>query len=199
MRTLRALALRLRGVFRGARDDGDFEAQIQADIEMHVDDAIRAGVPPEEARRQALMKFGGLGAAREAWRDRRGLPFLETLVRDVAHAFRMLARNKGWSAVAIASLALGVGATTAVFSVANVLLLRKMPIPDSDSLVTLRWEGQNRAITSFQDYGFVAAGAVPLTFEEITPESFFDRLRAGVTALYLTFRQLSVANTTLSQ
>src|SRR5262245_20448262 len=132
MRSLRAWLLRLGGVFRGARDDGDFEAQIQADIDLHVEDAIRAGASPEEARRQALVKFGGLDAAREAWRDRRGLPFLETLLRDIAHALRVLARNKGWSAVAIASLALGVGATTSVFSVANALLLRKMPITHPD-------------------------------------------------------------------
>ena len=125
MRTLRALALRLRGAFRGARDEGDFEAQIQADIDLHVEDSVRAGASPEEARRQALVKFGGLDAAREAWRDRRGLPFLETLVRDVVHALRVLGRNKGWSAVAIASLALGVGAATAVFSAANALLLRR--------------------------------------------------------------------------
>lgn len=199
MRTLRALALRLRGAFRGAGDEGDFEAQIQADIDLHVEDAIRAGASPEEARRQALLKFGGLDAAREAWRDRRGLPFLETLVRDVAHALRVLGRNKGWSAVAIASLALGVGATTSVFSAANALLLRKMPITDPEGIVTLRWEGQNRAMTSFNDYGFVPNGAVPTLFEELTPEYFFEKMKAGVSAPYPTFQRLSAANTTLAQ
>jgi hypothetical protein len=199
MRTLRALASRVRGAFRSARDERDFEAQIQADIALHVEDAIRAGASPEEARRQALVKFGGLDAAREAWRDRRGLPFLETLVRDITQALRVLGRNKGWSAVAIASLALGVGASAAVFSAANALLLRKMPVPDPDSIVTLRWEGQNRAMTSFSDYGFVPNGAVPSLFEELTPDYFFNRMKAGVTAPYPTFQRLSAANTTLAQ
>jgi predicted permease len=199
MRTLRALASRLKGAFRRARDERDFEAQIQADIALHVEDAIRAGASPEEARRQALVKFGGLDAAREAWRDRRGLPFLETLVRDIAHALRVLGRNKGWSAVAIASLALGVGATAAVFSAANALLLRKMPVPDPDSIVTLRWEGQNRTMTSFNDYGFVPNGAVPSLFEELTPDYFFNKMKAGVTAPYPTFQRLSAVNTTLAQ
>jgi predicted permease len=199
MRSLRAWLLRLGGVFRGARDETDFEAQIQADIDLHVEDAIRSGMSPEEARRQALVKFGGLDAAREAMRDRRGLPFLETLVRDIAHALRVLARNKGWSAVAIASLALGVGATTSVFSVANALLLRKMPITDPDGIVTLRWEGQNRAMTSFNDYGFVPDGAVPYLFEELTPDYFFNKMKAGVSAPYATFQRVSAANTTLSE
>ncbi len=153
---------------------------------------------PAEARRRALLKVGGLGAAREAWRDRRGLPFLETLVRDVVHALRVLGRNKGWSAVAIVSLALGVGATAAVFRAANALLLRKLPVPDPDSLVTLRWEGQNKAMTNFSDYGFVPGGVVPSLFEEITADNFWDRFRAGVTAPYATFQRVSEANTTLT-
>ena len=198
MRTLRALLLRLTGVFRTARDERDFEAQLQADIDLHVEDAMRTGASPDEARRLALVAVGGVAATTEAWRDRRGLPFLETLGRDIAHALRVLRRNKGWSAVAIASLALGVGATTAVFSAANVLLLRKLPVPDPDRLVTLRWEGQNNALTNFNDYGFVPGGPTPWLFEQVAADSFWERMRAGATAPYATFRQMSEANTTLT-
>jgi predicted permease len=198
VRTLRAWALRLRGACRGARDDRDFEAQLRADIEMHVEDAIRAGASPAEARRQALLKVGGLDAAREAWRDRRGLPFLDTLVRDVVHALRVLRRNTGWSAVAIASLALGVGASAAVFSAANALLFRKVPVPDPDNLVALRWHGRNKAMTNFRDYGFVQGGPFPSLFEEMNPDAVFDGFRAGATVPYATFRRVSAANTTLT-
>ena len=199
MRTLRALALRLRGMFRRASDEREFEAQIQADIELSVEDAIRAGLSPDEARRQALVQFGGLDATREAWRDRRGLPFLETLAHDVVHALRVLRRNKGWAAVAIASLALGVGATAAVFSATHALLLRQMPVTHPDEIVTLRWEGQNKATLNFQDYGFVPNGVVDTLFGEITPETFFDVVRAGATGSYPTFQRLGAANTTLAE
>src|SRR5688572_32061285 len=110
VRTVRAWMLRLKGIFFRSKDEQDFLEQIQADIELHTEEGIRAGMNPEEARRAALVKFGGVDAATEAWRERRGIPFLETLVRDVTYALRALGRNKGWASVFILSLALGIGA-----------------------------------------------------------------------------------------
>jgi hypothetical protein len=195
MRTLRAWVLRLKGVFRREQEERDFEAQLQADLDLQIEEGIRAGQSPGEARRLALAHVGGMDAAKEAMRDRRGVPLLETLVRDISHALRVLWRNKGWSAVAIASLALGIGANAATFSAADALLLRKLPLVNADDLVGLRWEGENRALTNFQDYGYVPGG--PMDVFAAGGEFSFDKMRAGATGAYATFEQLSAANTTL--
>ena len=123
MRILRAWALRVRGIVRRASDERDFADQLEADVDLHTEDGIRAGMSREEARRAALLRVGGVAAATEAWRDRQGLPVLETFLRDVAYAFRILRRNMGWTCVAVVSLALGVGANAAVFGAVNNVLL----------------------------------------------------------------------------
>jgi predicted permease len=194
---LRAWALRVRGIISRAEDERDFADQIQADIELHTEDGVRAGMSPEEARRAALVKVGGIGAATEAWRDRHGVPFLEALMRDVAYAFRVLRRNKGWTSVAVVSLALGVGANTAVFGAIRSVFLRSLPVPDARELVTLRWQGEGKAFTSFVDYGFVPGGGVVALLAENT-EFSLDSIRAGATGAYETFQRLRTANRTLS-
>jgi len=196
MRVLRAWVMRLRGLLSRERSEQDFSNQIRADIELHIEDSIRSGMSPDEARRKALLAFGSVDATTEAWRDRRGVPFVETLFRDVTYAFRVLGRNKAWAAVAIFSLALGVGANTAIFSAANTLLLRKLPVAAADELVTLRWQGENSAMTNFQDYGFVTGGALA---GFLKGEFSLEDLSAGVTGAYGTFKRLSDANTTLSR
>ena len=181
---------------RRAKDERDFADQVQADIELQTEDGIRAGMSPEDARRAALLRLGGLGAAKEAWRDRHGVPFLEALVRDVAYAFRVLGRNKGWTSVAIVSLALGVGANTAVFSAVSRVLLRRLPVPAAGDLVTLRWQGESKAFTSFVDYGFVPGGGVVALLSG-SQEFSLDSLRAGATGAHETFQRLRAANHTL--
>ena len=143
MRALRVWMLRLRGMFRRGRDEQDFSAQLEADVALYVDDRVREGLTVADARRAAALEFGSLESARESWRDGHGIPFLERLHRDVTFAIRLLRRNKGWTAVGIVSLALGVGAGAAVFSSTATLLLRRMPVPQAGDLVTLRWAGEN--------------------------------------------------------
>jgi predicted permease len=198
MRTIRGWVLRLTGIFRSRKDEQDFHEQIQADIELHTEDGIRAGMSREDARRAALARFGGVDSATEAWRDQRGIPLLETLIRDVSHTFRVLGRNKGWASVFILSLALGIGANTALFSAANVLLLRKLPVPEADGLVTLRWRGDNSAITGIVDHGYVSGSTLFTWFGMRTPDSL-DKLGAGATGSYSTFLQLKAANESLDQ
>ncbi len=134
MRPLRAWLLRLRGVFRASRDE-QFAEEIEAHLEMHVRDLIESGLSPGEARRQAIMKLGGMESTRQAYRDAEHLPWVENLLRDCRFTLRTLAKNPGFTIVALTAMMLGTGASTAVFSVVETVLLRPLPYTDPDRLV----------------------------------------------------------------
>jgi len=132
---MRAFLTRLLGLFRRARAERDLAAELESHLQLHIDDNLRAGMTPAEARRQALLKLGGLEPVKENWRDRHGFPGVENLVRDLRHAARMTLRNPGFTAAAILTLALGIGANTAIFSVTDALLLKSLPVQNPDKLV----------------------------------------------------------------
>jgi predicted permease len=192
MRWLRMWAIRLGGLFSRQYDERDFAEQLEADRALYVADRMEAGLTPAEARRAAVLEFGTVSATTEAWRDQHGVPLLERLQRDVRFAFRLLGRNRGWSAVGIVSLALGAGAGAAVFSTVAATLLKNAPVPGARDLVALRWQGENKAVTNSADYGFVEGGLALL------PGGQMDlRPRAGATMPYEAFRRLAAANRTL--
>jgi len=120
MRTLRKWAVRLQFFFNRNRQERDLADEIQANLALHIDENMRAGMLPGEARRVALSRFGSIDNAKEAVREARGIPFLETLLSDVRFGVRMLLQNPGWSAIAILSLALGIGANSALFGIVDV-------------------------------------------------------------------------------
>ena len=136
MRRFRAWLVRLAGMFRKERSEAELAEELEGHTQMHVEENIRAGLSPEAARRGALMRLGGLEQAKERYRDQRSLPWLDALVQDLRFALRMLATRPGFSAVAILTLALGIGATTAVFSVVDRVLFRSLPYPHDDRLVS---------------------------------------------------------------
>jgi putative ABC transport system permease protein len=137
MRTLRALISRLIGFFSGQAPDHEFARELQSHLEMHAADNLRRGMGPQDARREALIKLGGVMQTQENYRERRTLPVLETLLHDLRFATRMLQKNLGFTTVVVLTLALGIGATTAIFSVVYGVLLRPLPYSEPDRIMTI--------------------------------------------------------------
>jgi len=136
-RALRAWWLRVRGLFGSGRIGGDFTAELESHLAMDIEDGIRVGLSREEARRQALIRLGGLEQAKIAHRERRSLPMLETLGQDVRYGLRLLGKSPGFACVSVVTLALGIGATTAIFSVVKAVLLKQLPYKDPGSIVAV--------------------------------------------------------------
>src|SRR6185437_1721064 len=124
----RVLIRRVAALFRRRDLDEDLDAELRSHVEMAIERNIRKGMSAENARREALCSLGGVEQTKEVYRDRRGLPMIETTLQDVRFGFRMLRRSPGFSILVILCLTLGIGANAAVFSWVEGVLFRPYPL-----------------------------------------------------------------------
>jgi len=138
MKFLRRFFARLSNLAVGGRGDRRLLEEMEEHLAQQTADNVRAGMPAAEAHRQAVLKFGAVGTIREEYHTELKLPFIETLLQDLRYAVRMLSRSPGFSFIAIATMALGIGATTAIYSVIDATLLHPLPYPNPTELIHIQ-------------------------------------------------------------
>lgn len=202
MQALRRFVTRFVNLFARRRQESEFDAELDAHLGLMQDELQRRGMTPEEARRVARVKLGGVEQARELHREARTLCWFETLWRDFHFALRMFRKNPGFTVVAILTLALGVGATTAIFSAVDAVILKPLPFATADRLVRVQsvlaatgdgdvasypdfvdWRSQNdvfEGMAAFETKDFALAGRnVPAELHgAVVSAQLFSLLRA---------------------
>jgi len=170
MRWLRSISNRLRNLLRKDALERETDQELRFHLEREIAQRISSGMPPEEARRSALFEFGGVEQFKEECREARGVHRLESLLADLRYGLRSLRRSPGFATVCVLTLALGIGANTAIFSMVNALLLHPYNFRNLDALVRV-WEGRG------MDEGYDARYIAPADAEDLrASNSVFDGL-----------------------
>jgi len=186
----RALVLlsRFHAVVSGRRLDADFDAELHTHLALLTEENVRRGMAPDEAARQARLRLGGIAQLEERHRDDRSLPLVETTRQDVRYAIRALRKNPAYAAVTIATLAIGIGAGTTIYTIAGAVLLRPLPYADPDRLVrifeTNPLKGWTRNIASPANYADWKKQAT--VFTDIAAYEQFNSNGSGASDVFLT-------------
>ena len=151
--SLKQIAARLHAFFRPGDLDRDFSDELASHLDMLTDENVRRGMTPEQARRAALIRLGAPASLKARHRDVRGFPALETILQDLRFAVRLLAKDRWYSAAAIAALALGIGANAAGFTIVDAAFLRGLPYEDANRLYVISWLNRSgrRSNVSYAD------------------------------------------------
>ncbi len=182
MRLLAYLRSLVSTLFNRAHADSEIDEEFRTHIEQHADDLERSGLPRREAERRARIAFGAYEKAKEDCREERAGFWLESLWKDMRFGLRMLRKNPGFTSTAILTIALGIGANTAVFSAMNTVLLRRLPLPHPEQLVHLR-------LPKWQPAGASSTGSSETSFSEPVFEAL--RKQRGVFSDLMTYVPLS--------
>jgi predicted permease len=157
--SLRSALARTRAFLNKPIGDADLDQELASHLDFATEENLHRGLSPEEARRQALVRFGGVEQSREQQRAARGLPLLDILMQDLRYTLRTLRRDRAFTIVAILILALGIGTNIAVFSVVNTLMLRPLPFQDPSRLLWIgpeifdgNWSGATYSTDAWQEY-----------------------------------------------
>jgi predicted permease len=178
MDKLRAFWIRLINTIRRT-DGGDFADELEAHVAMDTERGIRNGLSPKEARRQALIHFGGIAQAQSAYAERRGLPWLESLLRDLHYSVRSLVRNRLVTGVAILSIGLGIGSNTTIFSIVSRFVLRPAPMGDPARLLSLHiMHDGDRCCNQFPWPVFTDLREQATSFSDVA--AYFDLVPASI-------------------
>jgi predicted permease len=172
------LIARTRTRLSPGRVNQDFERELNSHLDMLMDENVRRGMAPERARRAARIKLGGLTQLKETNRELHSLPFVEAFLQDMRYAFRMLRKNPGFTIVAVLTLALGIGANTAIFSVVYAVLLKPLPYTNPSQLVTV--------FATNPQAGVAETGVSYPNFEQWQAQNHVFSELAGITAHQLT-------------
>ena len=170
---MRRFLERIRAFFGAGVLDREFDQEIQSHIEMLADDYRGRGLAPQEALRRAKLEFGGAAQLREAHREIRGLPLLDSLAQDARYAARSLRKNPGFTVLAIVTLGIGIGANTAVFTAYDALVLRPLPVADPARLMQVTRLDRNARFrydeyVRLRDYNRSFAGLAAATAERVS-------------------------------
>src|SRR5690242_21593324 len=181
MRWIYKLPLRLRSLFRKQRVENELNDELRFHLEKLIEEIIAKGMSAEEARYAALREFGGIEQMKEECRDSWGVRIVSELGQDIRYGVRQLRRNPGFTAIAVLTLALGIGANAAIFSVVDAVLLRPLPYPHPDQLVLIFDVPlkQSDALSGISYRDFMEIRQQNRMFSEMAGNSFHDLTLTG--------------------